>query len=748
MSLVDQSQQWYPTSVKVTVFQAKNLRIKGKHGTNDAYAIMQVAKEKVSTSVAEKSVSPVWKEEASFDLPLFHHGNEERCTLRVSVMHRALVGMDKQLGQVAVNLLDLNENQNRNKTEWFKLLDKHGKADKERGEVLLDIQFMRNNMTASMFDLSGQGKSRSRMGKLKDKIRGKKAGLSDSASAIVPSSSSSAQVMTDSEDEAEGVEGDKKKKKKNKLKSLFGPKSNLQRNISQSMVTLGSLSEKNSALSGSRSSGLNVDSPEGKKKFKFLTHKRTGSSDSKSSHDSLSVLGRSKLGGPEQSGVCINGSHVYVETPLENSTLSLNSSDQGSVEDLQWGRGRSEFPSHEEEEESREEQETKRLKEEQERKREEQEKREEEERRKREEEEETRKREEEEEMRKMEVEEMRKREEEEEMKREMKRREVEEMRKREEEEEMRREMRKREVEEMRKREEEEEMRREMKRREEEEMRKREEEQEMRKREVEEMRKREEEEEMRKREVEEMRKREEEEEMRKREEEEVMRREMKRREEEEMRKREEEQEMGKREEIEEMRREEEEVRKREQVLEKNRLEEARKTEQLRNQEEKEAEFELFTEASSRPFTETSSNPFTETSSNPFQESSLNASASQVIRSARISAVRPRPHAVKPLSSLESQYLGADLGQTWSSPGADLGGTEGMTKVMESMEGEDGPYSQLTRSELSSLVLKQQEQLSEKDSKITELEEYIDNLLVRIIEEQPNLLQSINTIKKSV
>ena len=72
----------------------------------------------------------------------------------------------------------------------------------------------------------------------------------------------------------------------------------------------------------------------------------------------------------------------------------------------------------------------------------------------------------------------------------------------------------------------------------------------------------------------------------------------------------------------------------------------------------------------------------------------------------------------------------------------------SQVTESMEGGDGPYSQLTHSELSSLVMKQQGQLSEKDVKIKELEDYIDNLLVRIIEEQPSLLQSISMAKKSV
>ncbi|XP_034451509.1 rab11 family-interacting protein 1 isoform X1 [Hippoglossus hippoglossus] len=336
MSLVDQSQKWFPTSVQVTVHQARSLRVKGKNGTNDSYAIMQVAKDKFSTSVAEKSVAPVWKEEASFDLPLFHPGNAERCTLHVIVMHRAQVGLDKYLGQAVINLLDLHDDRSRTKTDWFKLVDKSGKADKVRGEVLLDIQFMRNNMSASMFDLSMQDKPRSRISKLKDKVRGKKKdSFSDSASAIVPSVS---QVLTDSDGEADAQSLNQSPgvKKKSKLKSLFAPKSNLQRNISQSMSTLGTLPEKNSSLSGSRSSGLNVDSPEVKKKFKFLGHKRSGSSDSKVSQGPFSLLGRSKQSNSDQNNFCINGSHVYTEEtePKSGSTLSLNSSGQGSVEDV------------------------------------------------------------------------------------------------------------------------------------------------------------------------------------------------------------------------------------------------------------------------------------------------------------------------------------------------------------------------------------------------------------------------------
>lgn len=58
---------------------------------------------------------------------------------------------------------------------------------------------------------------------------------------------------------------------------------------------------------------------------------------------------------------------------------------------------------------------------------------------------------------------------------------------------------------------------------------------------------------------------------------------------------------------------------------------------------------------------------------------------------------------------------------------------------------GPYSQLTTEELIKLVVKQQTDLSKKDAKITELEEYIDNLLVRVIEEKPTILQSLTVTK---
>ncbi|XP_039659364.1 rab11 family-interacting protein 1 isoform X2 [Perca fluviatilis] len=652
MSLADQSQQWYPTSVQVTVHQARNLRSKGKNGTNDAYAIIQVAKDKFSTSVSEKCVAPVWKEEASFDLPLFHPGNGDRCTLYVIVMHRAQVGLDKFLGQAVVNLLDLHDNKSGKKTDWFKLVDKSGKEDKVRGEVLLDIQFMRNNMSASMFDLSMQDKPRSRISKLKDKVRGKKKdGFSDSASAIVPSVSKG---LTDSEGEADAQSLDQSPgvKKKSKLKTLFAPKSNLQRNISQSMSTLGTLPEKNSSLSSSRSSGLNVDSPEVKKKFKFLGHKRTGSSDSKLSQGPFSLLGRSKQSNSDLNNLCINGSHVYAEDtePKSGSTLSLNSSGQGSVEDVR--RHTSDVPAdstfsipvpsfkHES---------TDRATLEQQRHQEEEERRQAEARR---------------------------------------------------------------MAEAKRLEEEEKYKLEAKRLQEEEERRHREEQERKKRFIEDEAKR-------------KKQTEEEKERRKQEE------------------------AAEHQKLEEERRRAEEQKRQEEASMSDRLtslfgmirkKEEKKEEVVPQQaaEEKTAPRSNISHRSNNPFDDIplSSDPPVSSHESPAddQKSSLNQQKEK-----KVSAVKPRPHPVKPMS-LESQApisspAVKEIKVRESPPG----------KIQVSHSVQSGPYTQLTQEELITLVVRQQADLSRKDSQIVELEEYIDRLLVRVIEEQPSILQSLNASK---
>ncbi|KAL0965615.1 hypothetical protein UPYG_G00283570 [Umbra pygmaea] len=95
---------------------------------------------------------------------------------------------------------------------------------------------------------------------------------------------------------------------------------------------------------------------------------------------------------------------------------------------------------------------------------------------------------------------------------------------------------------------------------------------------------------------------------------------------------------------------------------------------------------------------------------------------------------RPHPVKPLNSPENQPA---PNMQESQPG----------KTTEKVKDTEvrGPYSQLTQEELISLVMKQQEQLSNRDNKIKELEQYIDNLLVRILDEHPSILMSMNSHK---
>ncbi|XP_051506809.1 rab11 family-interacting protein 2-like isoform X1 [Myxocyprinus asiaticus] len=191
MSLAKQSQKWFPTHVQATVLQATHLQPKGKNGTNDAYTIIQLGKEKYSTSVAEKTLNPVWKEEASFELPgLLLENNPEVYELCLTVMHRSLVGLDKFLGQKLINLNEIFANKEHRKTDWYTLVSRPGKKRKERGKIQVSIQFMRNNMTASMFDLSMRDKPRSPFSKLKEKMKGRKhdGAFSDTSSAILPRS--------------------------------------------------------------------------------------------------------------------------------------------------------------------------------------------------------------------------------------------------------------------------------------------------------------------------------------------------------------------------------------------------------------------------------------------------------------------------------------------------------------------------------------------------------------------------------
>ncbi|CAL8270264.1 unnamed protein product [Boreogadus saida] len=195
MSLIDldDDQRWVPTHVNVTVLRARGLRTKGKHGSRYLYTIIQVGKEKYTTGLVERAPVPEWNEECCFELlpGVLEDGGRSAYPpgsgdLVLTVMHRVLIGLDVFLGQASIPLDRIFNDGMCPRDEWMKLNSKAGRKEKERGEMQVTVQFTRNNMTASMFDLNMQDKPRSAFGKLKDRVTGRKRGDVESSSAILP----------------------------------------------------------------------------------------------------------------------------------------------------------------------------------------------------------------------------------------------------------------------------------------------------------------------------------------------------------------------------------------------------------------------------------------------------------------------------------------------------------------------------------------------------------------------------------
>ncbi|XP_067401321.1 rab11 family-interacting protein 1-like [Emydura macquarii macquarii] len=257
---------------------------------------------------------------------------------QLTVLHRALLGLDKFLGRAEISLAALQEEGGRRATRWYTLHSKPGKKEKERGEIEVDIQFMRSNMTASMFDLSMKDKSRSLFGKLKGKLKGKRAsGLPDTASAIIP-------TITHSPADSEEESFEKEKKKKSKIKTLFSKPGLQKTSLSQSMSVLPAfqpVTEKVRLKPGDFQSKWGDDEDESlstnsEKAFGnqaednslhapgVMAHKRTASADNKqlnqitssnAKKEGLSLFSGLKFRNDptSRSNVCINGSHVYMK---------------------------------------------------------------------------------------------------------------------------------------------------------------------------------------------------------------------------------------------------------------------------------------------------------------------------------------------------------------------------------------------------------------------------------------------------
>ncbi|XP_070959006.1 rab11 family-interacting protein 1 [Oncorhynchus clarkii lewisi] len=374
MSFIDlnDDQRWVPTHVNVTVLRARGLRTKGKHGgSRYVYTIIQVGKEKYTTGLVEKATVPEWNEECCFELlpgiledgvrSAFPSGSGD---LVLTIMHRVLIGLDVFLGQAILPLDKIFQDGMCPRDEWLKLNSKAGRKEKERGEIQVTVQFTRNNLTASMFDLTMKDKPRSAFGKLKDRVTGRKIGDMESSSAIVPGrfatlSGSLGKPFREG-DRGEGGEDpvEVAEEKRSKVKDFFKGKGKLRSSSDTRLCS--SLASESSVLSLTSERpcpppldlGILVDpssppsSPIYSNKVKVDTHHRdtdlakkvlnnTQSSPKILTHNRTlsdeasritttavpqpypaveSLKGQGMT--PSQSSLCINGSHIYRSKPV------------------------------------------------------------------------------------------------------------------------------------------------------------------------------------------------------------------------------------------------------------------------------------------------------------------------------------------------------------------------------------------------------------------------------------------------
>ncbi|KPP79079.1 rab11 family-interacting protein 5-like, partial [Scleropages formosus] len=229
---------------------------------------------------------------------------------------------------------------------WYKLHSKSGKKEKERGEIQVAIQFTRNNLTASMYDLSIKDKPRSTLDRLKDRMKGKKRADGESTSAILPVgygalSQIRGRLPSDGGGEEDYEDDEGGEGRRNKMRNFFLRGKLRKSSDTRSSTSLGSESSESSSRGGSLSptAGISVvvsdlsNSPSNKHTTNpspmLKTHKRAFSDEASQvtsvvaqPHAVESLKGPS--GALSQSSMCINGSHVYeAEAPVRGSSVTL-----------------------------------------------------------------------------------------------------------------------------------------------------------------------------------------------------------------------------------------------------------------------------------------------------------------------------------------------------------------------------------------------------------------------------------------
>ncbi|CAF1401428.1 unnamed protein product [Adineta steineri] len=142
-----------PNYCSCTVHQARNLPDKGKSNGIDAFCTISMGKEKFVTAVREKTRAPEWQEQCDMAIP-------DDATIKLTVYHNTKNALSKGdfVGRTYVSLRDLQD-YDRVHRSWYKLTNKDGKADKERGEIDVSLQFFsKNDTTGSVLDLATKKK--------------------------------------------------------------------------------------------------------------------------------------------------------------------------------------------------------------------------------------------------------------------------------------------------------------------------------------------------------------------------------------------------------------------------------------------------------------------------------------------------------------------------------------------------------------------------------------------------------------
>ena len=133
---------WNPTHVQVIIRTAKDLKIKGKDGTNNAFVTIDLSHNKFQTTVKTGTKEMVeWLEMCEMKIPKQRMNQN----LILTVYHQNLLSVDQFLGTISIPLnrfLDAH-NHAQTVTKWYRLTCKPGQTKTDyRGELEVRISFI------------------------------------------------------------------------------------------------------------------------------------------------------------------------------------------------------------------------------------------------------------------------------------------------------------------------------------------------------------------------------------------------------------------------------------------------------------------------------------------------------------------------------------------------------------------------------------------------------------------------------